>query len=231
MRYALLIPAYNEEKSIANIIRDASRHVQDIFVVDDGSKDRTALIARKAGAHVIIHQKNMGKGTALLTGFSEIIKGNFDAVITMDADGQHLPSEIPLLVAAFERGDSDIIIGERLIHRQRMPIHRSLANRIGEFFISRAVGTKIRDTQSGFRIYKREVIKRIRIETTGFEMETEILLKSRRAGFRIGTVPITTVYPKGYSSHVRPVRDFYRISIFFLRHLLKKNCLSLNIPY
>lgn len=229
MRYSLLIPAYNEEKNISHIIRDAFQYVQDIFVVDDGSEDRTAFLAREAGAKVIAHQKNMGKGKALLTGFSEIMKNNFNAVITMDADGQHLPSEIPILKTVFEQGDCDIIIGERLINRNIMPIHRALANRIGEIFISRAIGTKIRDTQSGFRIYSTDVIKSIHIETVGFEMETEILLKSRHAGFHIGTATVTTVYADDYSSHFRPVRDFYRISMCFLRCFLKTKCLSLNI--
>ncbi len=229
MRYALLIPAYNEEKNIVNIIRESFQHVQDIFVVDDGSEDRTAILASQAGAHVITHKENMGKGRALLTGFSKIIKDDFDAVITMDADGQHLPSEIPKLKAGFERGDSDIIIGERLINRRIMPMHRLIANRIGEFFISLAMGARIRDTQSGFRIYGKEVIKNIQIETKGFEMETEILLKSRGAGFRIGTVPVTTVYQENYSSHFRPIRDFYRISIFFLRYIFKQTCLILSI--
>jgi glycosyltransferase involved in cell wall biosynthesis len=223
MKYALLIPAYNEEENIKGVIQKSQKFVKDIFVVDDGSQDMTSLISRKAGAYVIRHEKNRGKGAAIITGFSEILKRNFDAVITIDADGQHLPSEIPVLITAFEHADGDIIIGERLINLDKMPFHRYLANKIGKFFISRAAGTHLRDTQSGFRIYSKEVIKRVIIDTRGFEMETEILLKARKAGFRIGSTRVTTVYADNHPSHFRPVKDFYKISILVLKNLFKKN--------
>ncbi|MEW6067219.1 MAG: glycosyltransferase family 2 protein [Nitrospirota bacterium] len=219
MRYAILIPAYNEEKNISEVIRGAINFVKDIFVVDDGSNDRTSLKAEAEGAHVIKHNKNMGKGAALNTGFSEITKNDLDAIITIDADGQHLPSEIPKLITAFENKKGDIIIGERTINRESMPYLRLLANKIGELFISKAVGTQMRDTQSGFRIYSREVIEKVKSKTNGFEMETEILLKAHKSGFRIGSVSVTTVYPDDYSSHFRPVRDFYRISKLVLKNL------------
>lgn len=223
MKYAALIPAYNEEKSIGSVIKGSLNFTKDIFVVDDGSRDNTSLIAEAAGAEVLRHDNNKGKGAALISGFSEIIKRDFDAVITLDADGQHLPSEIPALTDAFENGMGDIIIGARTINRENMPFHRFAANKVGDFFISKAVGARLRDTQSGFRIYSKEVIEKVKIETSGFEMETEILLKAQRAGFRIGSVPVSTVYPDDYSSHFRPVKDFYRISILVLKNLFQKS--------
>jgi len=222
MKYVVLIPAYNEERNIGWVVRDCTKFTSEVMVVDDGSVDRTSEIAAEAGAQVLRHHINKGKGAALISGFSELMDKDFDAVVTLDADGQHLTSEIHQLTDAFEGGIGDIIVGARMINRESMPFHRMMSNRVGEFFISRAIGTYLPDTQSGFRLYSREVINSIKLERAGFEMETELLIKASRAGFRIGSVPVTTVYPEHYRSHFRPVRDFYRISILVLKSLLQK---------
>ncbi len=225
MEHLILIPAYNEERGIVRVLAQLKELYppESILVVDDGSADATAEVATKAGVKLIRHESNMGKGAALQTGFDYALKETeCRSVITMDADGQHLPREVNLLIDAFKRGLGDIIVGERIKNSTEMPLIRRLSNKVGEFFISKALGMHLRDTQSGFRLYSRRVLERVKPEHDGFEMETEILIKAAKAGFSISTVSITTVYPDEYSSHFRPVRDFYRISILVLKELFKR---------
>jgi glycosyltransferase involved in cell wall biosynthesis len=212
-----LIPAFNEEKRIAEVIHGVRRHVPDIIVVDDGSCDATAEHAEKSGAQVIRHGANKGKGMALRTGFGHALSRGYSAVLTLDGDGQHSPDEIVKFLSAFETGSGDIIIGARMWDRTAIPRYRYIPNRIGIFCISRAAGCRIDDTQSGFRLYRREVLEKITLATTGFETETEVLIRAGKAGFRIHSLPVSAIYHKDYKTNFRPIRDFYRISILFLK--------------
>jgi glycosyltransferase involved in cell wall biosynthesis len=221
VNYAVLIPALNAEKTIGRIVRDCVSYGMEVLVVDDGSDDDTAVKAMEAGAGVLKHHVNRGKGAALISGFEELMKKEVDAVVTLDADGQHLPSEIPVLIYAFEDGKGDIIIGARLMHHEKKPLKRLLANRFGDYCISGAAGVPLTDTQSGFRVYSKRVIKEIKLQSTGFEMEADVLIRAARSGFRIAAVPVTAVYATGHKSHFRPVRDFYRISILVLKSLMR----------
>jgi glycosyltransferase involved in cell wall biosynthesis len=212
-----LIPAFNEEKRISVVIRGAREVINDVIVVDDGSQDATAAEAEKAGALVIRHERNAGKGAALRTGFGHALKKGYRAVMTLDGDGQHAPSEIGKFLSALEAGAGDIIIGTRLWDRTAIPRYRYIPNRIGIFCISKAAGCRIDDTQSGFRLYKREVLEKVQLETTGFETETEVLIKAGKAGYKIHCLPVPAIYHEDYKTNFRPVRDFYRISILVLK--------------
>ena len=212
-----LIPAFNEEQRIADVVRGVREHIADIIVVDDGSVDATAKRAEGSGAVVIQHGSNKGKGMALRTGFSHALKQRYSAVITLDGDGQHAPAEIATFLAAFDADAGDIIIGSRLWDKAAIPRYRYIPNQIGIFCISKAAGCRIADTQSGFRLYRREVLERIALGTTGFETETEALIRAGKAGFRIHSIPVSAIYHRDYKTNFRPVRDFYRISILFLK--------------
>jgi len=212
-----LIPAFNEEKRIAEVVRSVRKHIADVIVVDDGSVDATAERAKGSGAVVIRHGSNEGKGMALRTGFSHVLRQSYSAVITLDGDGQHAPEEVATFLSAFDADAGDIIIGSRLWDRAAIPSYRYIPNQNGIFCISKAAGCRIADTQSGFRLYRREVLERIALSTTGFETETEALIRAGKAGFRIHSVPVSAIYNRDYTTNFRPVRDFYRISILVLK--------------
>lgn len=212
-----LIPAYNEARRIASVVKSAREHINDILVVDDGSGDATAELAEEAGAHILRHKTNCGKGMALRTGFTHAQKMDYHAVVTLDADGQHDPAEIRSFLDAYQNNAGDIIIGSRLRDKAAVPLYRYIPNQIGIFCISKAAGCRIEDTQSGFRLYRKEVLDKVTLETTGFETETEILIKAGKKGFRMHSLPVSAIYQSDYTTNFRPVRDFYRISILVLK--------------
>ena len=212
-----LIPAYNEEKTIASVIEGCKRYISDIIVVDDGSTDLTKKIAKEKGVVVISHKKNMGKGVALKTGFSYALRNEFDALLSIDADGQHDPNEIPNFINTFKRDNSDIIIGARLWQKENIPAIKYLPNKVGVYFISKAAGQEIADTQSGFRLYTKKVLESVDFRGRGFEAETELLIKASRMGLKITCLPIKAIYPENYKSNFRPVRDFIKISLTVIK--------------
>jgi len=212
-----LIPAYNEEKTIASVIEGCKRYISDIIVVDDGSTDLTKKIAKEKGVVVISHKKNMGKGVALKTGFSYALRNEFDALLSIDADGQHDPNEIPNFINTFKRDNSDIIIGARLWQKENIPAIKYLPNKVGVYFISKAAGQEIADTQSGFRLYTKKVLESVDFRGRGFEAETELLIKASRMGLKITCFPIKAIYPENYKSNFRPVRDFIKISLTVIK--------------
>lgn len=216
-----LIAALNEERSVGSVVRGCREHLSHVVVVDDGSTDGTAREAERAGAVVFRQGVNRGKGAALQTGFDHALHEGYDAVITLDADGQHDPAEIPRFLDACRRGAGAIIIGSRLQNRHDIPWQRYWSNSLGVFVISRAAGQDIPDTQSGFRLYTREVMA-MSLGHTGFEAETEILIRASRAGHRIHPIAVRAIYPEEYTSHFRPVRDFTRISLAVLKTLVRR---------
>lgn len=223
MKAAALVPAYNEAKTIAEVVRGVRPFVAQVLVVDDGSTDRTGDEARGAGASVIAHPANQGKGHAVRTGLALLLGGDFTHVILMDGDMQHLPDETPRLLEAARVTDADVVIGERLLDPARMPASRYHANRIGSRALSWFVGVPVADTQCGFRVFRAEALRRMRLSASGYEVETEMLVKLRRLGGRIATVPVTTVY-NGQRSKLRPIRDttrtcFLAVYYRFLQHL------------
>lgn len=199
----VLIPAYNEARFIGDVVRAALAHAP-VIVIDDGSSDGTAAAAALAGAKVLAHATNQGKGKALNTGFDYAVRRGVDAAITLDADGQHDPDEIPQFVAAFRAGSGDVIIGQRDF--SQMPAKNQFGNRTGTFLLGLAMGQRIPDNQSGYRLLGREVMAKVRPDATRFEAEVELLLRAQLAGFRLSWVPIKTIY-NDKVSHFRPLHD------------------------
>jgi glycosyltransferase involved in cell wall biosynthesis len=198
-----LIPTYNEARHIADVVKGAQQYVP-VVVIDDGSTDGSAAAAALAGAKVLAHAVNRGKGAALNTGFDYAVARRVDAAITLDADGQHDPAEIPAFIEAFRAGQGDIIIGQRTF--DQMPRLRRFANRQGNRMLSWAIGRPMADNQSGYRLLSRAVLKNIRPSSARFEAEVEILLRAQLAGYSIGWVPIKTIYADEVS-HFKPWRD------------------------
>lgn len=207
----VMIPAYNEEAGVADVIR-GSKAFLPVIVVDDGSTDRTAEIAEQAGATVVRQVPNQGKGAAMRAGFRYALNNGFDAVITLDADRQHNPQEIPRFIECLERTQADLIIGERDF--RKMPIVRRCSNTIGRAMFSWALGQKDRDNQSGYRLISRRLIEKIISSTErGFEYEVEMMAVCVKEGLRLEWVPIQTIYA-GEKSHIKPLKhivNWFRI--------------------
>lgn len=206
-RVLAIIPAWNEAPRIGRIVEGA-RAFLPVLVVDDGSTDGTAEVARAAGATVVQHPHNQGKGAALKTGFAWALEHGYDAVITLDADGQHDPAEIPKFLAALEAEAGDIIIGRRRF--SRMPWPRWWSTPLGTVLLSLALGRYIPDNQSGYRLITRRALEAFRLASTGFEMEVEMIAEAIRLGLPIGWVPIRTIYGIGKRSYFHPVKDTLR---------------------
>lgn len=206
-RVLAIIPAWNEAPRIGRIVEGA-RAFLPVLVVDDGSTDGTAEVARAAGATVVQHPHNQGKGAALKTGFAWALEHGYDAIITLDADGQHDPAEIPKFLAALEAGAGDLTIGRRQF--SRMPWPRWWSTPLGTVLLSLALGRYIPDNQSGYRLITRQALEAFRLTSTGFEMEVEMIAEAIRLGFPIGWVPIRTIYGIGKRSYFHPVKDTLR---------------------
>ena len=218
MDICLLIPAYNEAKAIGKVVSEACKIMDHVVVVDDGSQDSTAQIARDAGALVIKHEVNSGKGAALCTGFQHVLDHDYDALITMDSDGQHDVDDIPAFLKTFNERGSGIILGSRMNDISTMPAVRKFTNKFTSFVGSLLARQKLNDSQSGFRLISADVLRAVKLETTGYEMESELLIKASRAGFRISSVPIKTIYGDEVSK-IRPVTDTYRFFRLLFRSL------------
>jgi len=217
MKTCIIIPTYNESKAIFRLVTQVRNQGFDILVVDDGSVDDTSSLAREAGAVVLKSQVNQGKGASLIKGFNYALSHGYEAVVTMDGDGQHLPEDIPYLIRLAEHSDSGLIIGNRMSRTKEMPRLRLATNMLMSWLISWASGQNIPDTQCGFRLIKQEVIKKLALGTTKYETESEVLIKASRLGFRIESVSIKTVYA-GEKSQINPFVDTFR----FLRFIIKE---------
>jgi glycosyltransferase involved in cell wall biosynthesis len=209
MRAAAVIPAFNESRSIGAVVEGVRGTVAHVIVVDDGSSDDTAERARAAGAEVLVHDINRGKGHAVRTGLGRALDGTFTHVLLIDADMQHLPREAAALLAEAEGSGAEIVLGERRFERSQMPASRYHANRIGSRVLSWFVGVPVRDTQCGFRVFRVDALRPLKLSASGYEIETEMLLKVRRRGGRIVSVPITAVYGN-QRSKLRPIPDTTR---------------------
>ena len=212
-RVLILIPAYNAAASVAEVIRQARAVLGDVLVVNDGSRDETATVAAAAGAKVISHPQNRGKGAALKTGFAYAVEQGYDAVITLDADGQHLPREISKFLACREQTRGDLIIGGRSHLFGAMLPRRRMANRFSAWIIGRVSKTGITDSQSGFRLYSTRMLRAVRLHTDGFDLESEVIVHAGRRGFKVLTTPIDLGFVNGVStSHYKPLKDTLRIA-------------------
>ena len=219
-----VIPAFENHATIGRLVKETRRYIDHIVVVDDGSADNTARLAEDAGARVLRLQKNRGKGNALRIGFRYVRENGFDAVITLDADSQHDPEEIPKFIESFRRNNQQIVVGNRLHAKDRIPRIRYGPNKVGTYLFSWLIGRDIKDSQCGFRLYDRNVLETIHILNDGFEAEADILLRAGKRGYDIGFVPIEPIYfsANQHKSTYRPIKDTFRISIIFLMNLFWK---------
>lgn len=219
----ILIPAYNESERVPAVIK-ASRAYGPVLVVDDGSKDSTAAVAQAAGAEVIRQEPNQGKGAALIRGFQYGLEHDYDAVLTLDADGQHDPAEIPLFIRDFVINSSDLIIGKRDF--SKMPFPRNITNRIGTWSFSDAMQQYIPDNQSGYRLHSRRLLEEaLKSNEHGFEFEVEIILKCVLKGYKISWIPIKTIYNDKQNSKITPLRHvwrFYRL-VYQTRKIIREH--------
>jgi glycosyltransferase involved in cell wall biosynthesis len=206
---AAVIPAYHEEKHIGDVVRRTLEQVDHVLVVDDGSADATAATARNAGAEVIVHPQNLGKGESIKTGLRHWLERGFLYVVVLDGDGQHLPEEIARFLGAASSTRVELLVGTRMRDVREMPRVRRAVNRYMSNKISRLCGQPIPDTQCGFRMVHRSLIPDLLGGAERFDYETEMLILASRKGRRIESVPITTVYSDEVSS-IHPVRDTIR---------------------
>ena len=215
MTVAVVIPAYNEAATIADIVRRARQQIEPVIVVDDGSRDDTAAQAEASGAVILRQTTNQGKGASLWRGMQTALARGVEAVITLDADGQHRPEDIPKLLEARQRWPGCPIIAARLKRREAAPRLRRFANGMADFWVSWAAGCPIPDTQSGFRLYPAEFLRRATgpgQEQREFAFESGLLIQAGRQRRYPGVVVIETIYPpQGRPSHYRPWRDTLRI--------------------
>lgn len=215
MKVLVIIPALNAERTLPPVIAAAREQLEPVLVVDDGSRDRTGDVAREAGAIVVRHEVNRGKGGALKTGFAYALEHGYDGVITLDADGQHLPREIPKFLAV---RDADLVIGGRAHLFQGMLPRRRLANRFSAWCIGWLSGTGVTDSQSGFRFYSADLLRGITLRTDGFDLESEVIVRAGRRGFRVVTIPIDLGFVDGLAtSHYKPLADTLRIAWTVIR--------------
>lgn len=208
-RYAVIIPAYREEGRIGPVVRQVRALGHEVIVIDDGSPDAGGAEAETAGATVIRHPENRGKGAAMTTGFAYAREKGYEAVVTMDADGQHDPAEIGKFIEAYERTGIPVLVGNRLWNPKGMPLVRRLTNRFMSWLLSRAMRQYVPDTQCGYRLYRSDVTAHAATESQRFDAESEILLRVAAHGWRIGPVRIATIY-RDEKSKIRPVQDTLR---------------------
>jgi glycosyltransferase involved in cell wall biosynthesis len=217
--FGAVIPAFNEQEHIGEVISKILKYLprDHIVVVDDGSIDDTTEVAKSMGIRVINHSQNCGKGASLRTGFDYIVGiDDIEGVFVLDADGQHDPDEIPLFIEKFNKGNYDIIIGNRMRIRKKMPLIRKFTNFLTSFVISLRTRCKIEDSQSGYRLISSPLLKSVNLVTTHYETESELLIKARKNNAVIGSVQISSIY-KGEESKINPLVDTLRFLILVFR--------------
>ncbi len=194
MKMFALIPAYNEETTIADVLTRTRPYVDGVIVVDDGSSDRTAEIAGVHGATVMSHVINRGLGAAIGTGFAAAQSLGADVVVTLDADGQHDPTEIKKFVEGIEKG-ADVVIGSRMLTGVvGMPVHRRVAQVVGNLVTFFLFGAWVTDSQSGFRAFTKHALSKIQIKTNRMEVSSELIAEAKRNGLILVEVPIQAIY-------------------------------------
>lgn len=211
----VILPTYNNEKTIERVIRGILEFTEDLIIVNDGATDSTAEIISKFQdqIHLVVHNPNKGKGMALRNGFKKAHELGFDYAITIDSDGQHYPTDIPLFLEAIEANNGAVIMGSRNMSQEGVPGKSSFGNKFSNFWFHLETGIKLPDTQTGYRAYPiKKTVKR-RYFTSKFEFEIEVLVKLAWRDCKIIPIPIKVLYdPDERVSHFRPFWDFFRIS-------------------
>ncbi len=229
----VLIPAFQAAQTIQPLLEQTQQYADRILVVDDGSSDDTARLAETAGAKVLRHSVNRGKGAALKTGIAYFQEHPCEFLVTMDADGQHAPAAIPRFLRAYERTHIPVLLGNRMADRGQMPWLRRRTNQLMSWLISRATGQYIPDSQCGYRLFHRSSLLYLCSESAGFAAESEFLLHLADRGIRIGSVRVPTIYDRKQRSCIRPIRDtfqFFRMLRRFYRYRRRRNNGALDYP-
>ncbi len=226
------IPAYNEEGRIGKTVEEVLQYVYTVVVCDDGSKDQTKNEAEESGAYVIKHQNNMGKGAAMKSLFKFANASNSDVIITIDADRQFLPEEIPKLVKSLTEQNADIVVGYRFDDKTEMPKYRKVGNKVLDKITNIAESLPIRDTQSGFRSYSKNAIKKIEFTTNGFGADSEILIDASKKGLKIVEEKVTVIYNTGERTSTKnPISHTSEVVISIVEQISMKHPLKyLGIP-
>lgn len=209
-----VIPCFNEKRTIGEVVRQVRSHLDLCIVVDDCSEDGTGEVAAKAGARLIRLERNLGKGMALRQGFALAAASGMHAAVTLDGDGQHDPEEIPRFLEAFQHGDLDIVLGDRMRNPVGMPWVRRCTNLFASWCVTKMAGVRIHDSQVGFRLIRLDTWQALPLDGRRFDLESEILIKACRQGARIGSVPIRTIYRGTEDSKISPIIDtlrFFRV--------------------
>ena len=220
-RVCAVIPALNASTTIGRIIDRVQQLGLDPIVVNDGSTDTTVQVATASGARVISHVSNQGKGLALRNGFSYAVQAGYDAVVTLDSDGQHDPEDIPRLLEACRTHQAFIVIGNRIVDGERMPILRRWTNRLMSLVVSLIARQRIPDSQCGLRVIRCEALQALHMTSTHFDLETELLLAAALHGWSIRSVPIRAIYQETHHSHIHPVRDGLRFIGLVTRYAIR----------
>ncbi len=221
MKICAVIPVHNEAKTIGGIVESLSfKHIESL-VIDDGSSDGSGQIAKSKGATVITNNPRGGKGNALKQGFAYAIKHHYDAVITIDGDGQHDIGDIENFIQQAHKDPVSVITGNRMSNAKGMPFLRYVTNTFMSFIISSACKHKISDTQCGYRYIHCSILREIALISNDFEIETEILMKTSKKGYPIYSVPVKTIY-NNEESKISPFRDSVRFINYFLKELRNK---------
>ena len=217
-RVLVVIPAFCEGTRVGKTVQSVRDQGFDVLLVDDGSTDNTREVAIAAGADVLRLDDNRGKGAALQSGFSEATRRGAEVVITLDADGQHDPAEIPSFMQKMQESGADVVMGNRMLDERNMPFVRRITNRLMSSFLSLLMRQRVPDTQNGFRLYAARVLPVIRSQSRGFAAESEQLLHVAKGGYRIESVPIRTIYGDE-ESKIHPFRDSVRFVNMVLRFM------------
>lgn len=217
MKICALIPVYNEAQNIGPIVERLRHKNLDVVVIDDGSEDDSGAIACQKGAFVITHEKRSGKGQTLRDGFRYAIEKGYEGVVTIDGDGQHDIDDLEQFLRQAEKDKNSVITGDRMQNHKGMPVVRLLVNRVMSGMISGVCRQKILDTQCGYRYIGTAVLKEIPLTSSDYEIESEVLIKASRKGFKIYAVPIKTIYSNEHSK-INPFVDTVR----FFKYMLKE---------
>jgi len=199
MKLAIIIPAFNEEETIAGVIKAIPKKIagiseKTIFVVDDGSSDKTAVVAKQAGAQVLSHLLNQGYGAATITGLETARLIGADIMLTLDGDGQHDPREINKMVALIAKKKYDVVIGTRTLDRHRMPKHKEVGNFLMNWITYVLYGLWFKDSQSGFKAFSKKAIRKLELTSNGYEICSEIISEIQRLKLKYTEMPVKTIY-------------------------------------
>jgi glycosyltransferase involved in cell wall biosynthesis len=214
-----IIPAYNEEKTVKNVVEKAKKFCSSVIVVNDGSQDHTREEAENAGALIVDHLVKLGVGSSIETGFNVALRHGADIVVSLDADAQHDPAEIPKLIEPILNGEADIVVGSRFLSEtETMPLTKKVGNKILSWITSALSGYPITDSQCGYRAYSREALRKLTPLPKGYSWASDSLTKARKYNFTIKEVPIKTIYNRNLK-HAKGTDVFAGVKI--LLDLLK----------